>query len=73
MQIVASVTTYAGLRDALRERQLELGLTQLELDYLLGRPGRLDRKSRMLGQALGTNEPGLRIGRAGPSDRSHRR
>ena len=36
MQIVASVATYPELRDALRERRLELGLTQLELDYLSG-------------------------------------
>lgn len=36
MHVIASVATYAELRDALRERRLELGLTQLELDYLSG-------------------------------------
>ncbi|MGC1861541.1 MAG: hypothetical protein WA733_10560 [Methylocystis sp.] len=36
MQIVASVATYAELRDALRERRLELGLTQLALDHCAG-------------------------------------
>jgi len=36
MQIVASVATYPELRDALRERRLELGLTQLALDHCAG-------------------------------------
>ena len=36
MHVIASVATYDQLRDALRERRLELGLTQLELDYLSG-------------------------------------
>ena len=36
MQIVADVATYAELRDALRERRLELGLSQLTLDHCAG-------------------------------------
>jgi len=36
MQIVANVATYAELRDALRERRLELGLSQLALDHCAG-------------------------------------
>jgi hypothetical protein len=36
MQIVASVATYAELRDALRERRLALGLAQLTLDHCAG-------------------------------------
>ncbi len=36
MHVIASVATYDQLRDALRERRLELGLTQPELDYLSG-------------------------------------
>lgn len=36
MQIVARIATYPELRDALRARRQELGLTQLELDYLSG-------------------------------------
>jgi len=36
MQIVASVATYPELRDALGDRRLEHGLTQIELDYLSG-------------------------------------
>lgn len=36
MQIIACVATYAELRDALRERRLSLGLTQLALDHCAG-------------------------------------
>ena len=36
MHVIASVATYAELRDALRERRLELGLSQSALDYCAG-------------------------------------
>jgi hypothetical protein len=36
VHIIASVSTYPELRDALRERRLELGLTQLALDHCAG-------------------------------------
>ncbi len=48
MQIVASVATYAELRDALRERRLELGLTQLALDHCAGLQDGWSSKAEMV-------------------------
>jgi hypothetical protein len=48
VHIIASVATYAELRDALRERRLELGLAQLALDHCAGLQDGWTSKAEMI-------------------------
>jgi hypothetical protein len=66
MQIVASVATYAELRDALRERRLELGLTQLALDHCAGlQDGWVSKAEMEIGKRWGTMSLAAALGALG--------
>jgi hypothetical protein len=66
MQIVANVATYAELRDALRERRLELGLTQLALDHCAGlQEGWVSKAEMETGKRWGEMSIGAALGALG--------